>query len=486
MTGESSPGRREMDLRDFIEQLKQIGELREIEGADWNLEIGGITELMTARQGPALLFDNIKDYPRGFRVLSGFLNNPRLISSALAAPMKEISPLVRWVKERFAQMQPIKPIEVSNGPVLENIQEGDEVDLLRFPAPKWHEQDGGRYLGTGDLVIMKNPVGNWINVGTYRLQLLDRNTLGTYIAPGHHGNLIRQAYWSRGESCPVVAVFGIHPAIWIPSIQAFPWGTSELDMAGGLLGRPIEVIKGKHTGLLIPAYSEIAIEGECLPPGVESREEGPFGEWTGYYASGVQKAPIIKVNRVMYRNDPIITGAPPLKPPASAHSTHFFKAVCLWQELEDMGIPGIKGVWQMSAGGSKYFTVISLEQKYAGHAKQVATAAMSTPEGGYCGRFIIVVDEDIDPTNDGDVLWAVGTRCDPATSIDILRDCWTDPLDPLLTPEKRAERNFSSSRAIVNACRPFHWRDRFPRVSTVSNELKAELLNKWKELFVSM
>lgn len=474
-----------MDLREHIRQLKQIGELREVEGADWNLEIGGITELMTARQGPALLFDSIKGFPRGFRVLSSFLNNPRLIGAVFGAP-SELSTLVRAVKERFAQLKPILPREVSSGPVMENVQEGGEVDLLRFPAPKWHEHDGGRYLGTGCMVIMKDPVDNWINVGTYRLQLLDRNTLGTYISPGHHGNLIRAAYWSKGMSCPVVAVFGIHPLIWIPSIMAFPWGTPEFEVAGALLGRPVDIIRGKYTDLPIPSYAEIAIEGECPPPAVESRDEGPFGEWTGYYASGVQKAPVIRVKRVMYRNDPIITGAPPLKPPSSAHSTHFFKSVCLWQELEDMGIPGIKGVWQMSAGGSKFLTVISLEQKYAGHAKQVATAAMSTPEGGYCGRFVIVVDEDIDPTNDGDVLWAVGTRCDPATDIDIVRDCWSTALDPRLPPNKRQEGDFTSSRAFINACRPYHWKEQFPRVSSVSDELKAEILNKWKELFGSL
>jgi len=147
-----------------------------------------------------------------------------------------------------------------------------------------------------------------------------------------------------------------------------------------------------------------------------------------------------------------------------------------------MGIPGIKGVWFLSPGGNRFFAVVSIEQRYAGHAKQVGTAAMSTPEGAYNGRFVIVVDDDIDPTNEADVLWAVATRCDPATSIDIVRDCWSTPLDPLIPPPKRQEKDFTSSRAILNACRPFHWKEHFPKVTTVSAALREQTRQKWKKV----
>jgi len=423
----------------------------------------------------------------GFSCVESFLNNSRQISTTFGYPFDlPALDLVRSVKEKLARLKPIPTEEVTDGPVLENIQEGANIDLFNFPAPKWHEADGGRYLGTGCMVIMRDPVDNWVNVGTYRLQLHDKDTLGSHISPGHHGRLIRENYWAKGESCPVVAVFGIHPLIWIPSILASPWGAQEFEIAGGLAGEPVKVIKGKYTGLPIPYNAEIAIEGECPPPEVESRQEGPFGEWPGYYASGSKMDPVIKIKRVMYRNDPIIVGAPPLKPPASGISTYFFRSVSVWQDLEDMGIPGIKGVWHMRGGGSRFFNVISIEQRYAGHAKQVATAAMSSPEGAYHGRFIIIVDDDIDPTNEGDVLWAVATRCDPATDIDIIRDCWSTPLDPTLTPEKRRERNFTNSRAILNACRPFHWKDQYPKVNRVSDALRGKVLKKWKDLFDSI
>ena len=476
-----------MDLRNFIEGIKSDGQLREVEGADWNLEIGAITEMVAEKDGPALMFDNITGYPQGYRVLSNFLNNSPHINRAFGFPADQPTlELLRAVKQKFNQMKPIPTQEVESGPVLENIQEGDDVDLLKFPSPWWHEADGGRYLGTGCMLIMRDPVDNWINAGAYRLQLHDRYTLGSHISPGHHGRLIRENYWAQGKSCPVVVVFGVHPLIWMTSILSYAWGIPELEVAGGLAGEAVKVIKGKYTGLSIPYDAEIAVEGECPPPDVEARPEGPFGEWPGYYASGERLNPVIKVKRVMYRNDPIIVGVPPLKPPASGVASHFLRSASVWDDLERMGIPGIKGVWHLRGGSSRYFTVISIEQRYAGHAKQVAMASMSSPEGAYHGRFTIVVDDDIDPTNEGDVLWAVATRCDPAMGIDIIRDCWSTPLDPTLTPEKRQAGNYTNSRAIINACRPYHWKDQYPKVNRASDEMRGKALNKWKELFSSL
>lgn len=267
-----------MDLRKYIEKLEQINELKLIEQADWNLEIGTITELSAELDGPALLFDKIKGYPEGHRILTNLISKPKQWAIMLGLPtnLSNIE-LVRLIKEKFKELKPIPPIEVSNGPILENVQEGEAVDMFSFPTPKWHEYDGGRYIGTGDMVIVRDPDANWVNVGTYRVQIHNKNTLGLYITPGHHGRLIREQYWARGKSCPVAVVFGAHPLVWFPASLSLPWGSSEYDTAGGFLGEPLKVVKGGYTGLPIPAYAEIAIEGECPPPDVESKEEGPFG-----------------------------------------------------------------------------------------------------------------------------------------------------------------------------------------------------------------
>ncbi len=469
-----------MDFRKYLADLDRLGELSRIDGADADLEIGVITELSDERNGKALLFDNIKGYPSGYRVAANMLASPRRMAATLGLPLEASSvELVYGIKEKFKSITHLPPVEVTDGPVLENVLEGNDADLLRFPAPKWHEEDGGRYIGTGDMVIMRDPKGGWVNAGAYRVQLHDRNTLGLYISPGHHGRFIRESYWAQNQSCPVAVVLGAHPLLWMPSCMGLAWGTSELDAIGGLFGEALPVVRGSHTGLPVPAYAEIAVEGECPPPGVESRLEGPFGEWPGYYASGARNEPVIKVKRLMYRNSPVILGVPPIKPPGSGSASYLLRAANVWRELEGLGIPGIRGVWNLRAGGSRYLAVVSVEQKYAGHAKQAGMAAMSGPEGAFQGRFVIVVDDDIDPSNVEDVMWAVATRCDPATSIEIVKNYWATPLDPVVPPEKRASGDLTGSRAIVLACRPFHWRKDFPRVNRASDELRRHTLKRW-------
>lgn len=473
-----------MDLRPFISQLESLGELQYVEGADWDLEIGTITELADERKGPALLFDCIKGYPAGYRIITNMVASSRRMAAAFGFPLDTSNvELVRQTKDRFAQLKPVAPVIVSKGPVLENAYRDGEIDLFKFPAPRWHEHDGGRYLGTGNMVIMRDPTRGWVNASTYRMQLHDRDTLGLFISPGHQGAIIRESYWSQGKSCPVAVVFGAHPLVWIPSFMAFPWGTEEYTIAGGLLGEPLQLITGQYTGLPIPAHAEIAIEGDYSPPEVESRLEGPFGEAMGYYGSGARPEAVVKVKRIMHRDDPVILGVPPLKPPANGAASHIMRASNIWYELERLGIPGIKGVWHMRAGGSKLIKVIAIEQKYAGHAKQVGMAAMAGAEGAGFARFVIVVDDDIDPSDDEDVLWAVATRCDPATAVEVIHGHVSTALDPALPPDKRAKRDFTNSRAIILATRPYHWRKEFPRVNKASDELRTRTMEKWGHLF---
>lgn len=473
------------DLREFIGKVRELDKVLDIDKAHWDLEVGALTEITAkSQESPALLFDNIGDYPRGYRVLTNFLSTPRKAAMALNMPLdaKPVELTKLW-KERIKSITPVPPREVSDGPVLENVLEGQDVDCMRFPAPKWHERDGGRYLGTADIVIQRDlDDSNWTNLGTYRVQLQSKDVLSLFIVPGHHGMTIARKYWSRGIPCPVAMVFGLEPAVWIAATHTVPQGMSELGYAGWMRGEAVEVIRGEKTGLPIPATAEIAVEGDLFSPEETGLLEGPFGEWPGYYASAAERQPIVKVKRIMFRNDPIILGAPPLKPLAT-HTPDIaldFGSARLWQYLEAAGVPDVCGVSRYIAGQNyAFFFVISIRQRYAGHARQAAHAALGSYTGAGLGRFIIVVDDDVDPANIHEVLWAVGTRCDPASSIDILKGCLSSPLDPRIEPEKRAQGNWTSSKAIIDACRPFHWRNDFPPVNEISESLKAKVLERW-------
>lgn len=476
------------DLREFIEAARVLRDVKDIHGAHWDLEIGALTEIFAARESfPLLLFNQIPGYPPSYRVASNLLNHPRRIAlaSGMQPDLSKREMVYRW-KQLLKALKPIPPQTVAEGPILENIRAGEKVDMTLFPTPRWHELDGGRYIGTACCVINADPDDRWINVGIYRVQVHDQKTLGLYISPGHHARIIREKYWARGKACPVAVTFGQDPLLWLAAGQSVPFGVSEYDYAGALRRAPVEVIRGEWSGLPISAGAEIAIEGEVPPPQEETRVEGPFGEWPGYYAHGAREEPIIRVKRLYFRNDPIIAGAPPIKPPVLTFGVPI-GAAAIWDYLEKADVPDVRGVWCFvggsAPGGGAPFIVISIKQRYHGHAQQAAIAALGCRAGNYHGRFIVVVDDDIDPADLGEVIWAISTRCDPKSAITIVDGSWSTPLDPAMPPEKKEARDFTNSRAIINACRPYAWMDRFPAVNALSPELRKKISEKWaKEL----
>ncbi len=469
------------DLREFIKRAEELGQVNNVEGADWHLEIGSITELQqSVPNAPLLLFDKIKDYKAGYRIITDFINTELLIDLAMGFPLEARGiDLVRLWRDKFKEgIQHIPPVDVKTGPVMENVHMDDQVDLFEFPTPKWHELDGGRYIGTGVLVIQRDPDDGWVNIGTYRTQIHDKTTATIYISPGKHGDVIRKKYWNRGQNCPVAVVCGVEPLLWMTGPTSLSVGAGEYEYAGGLRKKPVEIVKGPITGLPIPAGAEIVLEGELLPPGVDDRLEGPFGEYTGYYASGARNEPAFKVKCIMHRNEPIITGHPPLVGKYHIECKSYSNAASLWCEL-DKHVPGIKGVWFYHESGSEGIEVVSVKQMYAGHAKTAGLFAAGFHTEAEACRWVIVVDEDIDPSNYGDLIWALGQRCDPINSIDIIRGLCNNPLNPMTSPEERSKRNFTHSRAIVLACKPYDWINEFPIPNRSSLESLKQTKEKW-------
>jgi len=467
------------DLRDWIERSQEIGEILSISGADPHLEVGALDEYAFREfaGGPAILLDQLKGYNPAYRILLNQLTSvPRIALTLNFQDPGSKMDLVRLWRKRV-QSVGLLPVErVNHGPVTENIQEGAEVDLLQFPAPLWHEEDGGRYLGTGSLTITRDPGSGWVNVGTYRAMVHDRNKLGLYISRIKHGRRHLEKFWARGEACPVVLSFGQDPLLFLASSMPLPADVNELEYAGGIRGKPVKVIQGELTGLPIPAAAEIVIEGEIYPN--ESLPEGPFGEWTGYYASATRDEPVVHVKRLMHRNQPIITGEPPLRPP-NAHTfwRTFFKSALIWNDVEAAGIPDVRGVWLDEAGGANLLMVIAIKQRYPGHALQSAVVASQCGAGITLNRYVIVVDDDIDPTDRDQVLWAMATRSDPERSIQILRRCFSSALDPAISPEQPRLH----SRAMIDACKPFERLQQFPPEITTNHAMFDQVKAKWGE-----
>ena len=480
MTKEQRDVEAALDLRAFTARLEQAGKLKEIGGAHWDLEIGALTEIAAeSGEGSALLFDAIPDHPEGYRVLSNVLRSPEADALALGMP-PDVRGLdvVQAVKGRLQILTPVPPDEIGESPLLENVAFDGDVDVLKFPTPKWHADDGGRYIGTFTATVCRDPDTGYVNVGTYRVQVHNENTVGVWMIPGKHGDLITRKYWARGESCPVAVVCGLPPGMMTASAVGIPWNMSEYDFLGGLLETPVPVIKGSRTGLPVPAFADIVLEGHIPPPEQETHEEGPFGEWPGYYASGSRQAPVVKVEAVYHRNDPIITGDPPLRTFLNSETHKYIRSANIWSSLERAGIPEVQGVWFPRQG--RFMVTVAIKQRYSGHAKQAGYGVLATRDGGRDVRMVIVVDEDVDITNVGEVLWAMSTRWDPRSDSEVL-DVAASILNPRLSPEDKQRRELTTSCMVVDACRPYSWKDAFPKISAVSADYKAQVRAKWAD-----
>jgi UbiD family decarboxylase len=464
------------DLRGWLAALRAAGEVQEVKGADREREIGGIVDIYMRKMGnPAVLFDDIPGYPRGYRILANILTSVRRINLTLGLPIDGSAiELVSFWRKYMKDAPNISPVTVTSGPLLENVYSAKDVNIQTIPTPRWHEHDGGYYIGTGCMVIMQDPDTGWINYGAYRVQSHGPAVATVMCSKGKHGDLIKRRWHELGKPCPIAVVAGMHPALFMVAGLEIPYRKNEYDVAGGLIGEPVEVIKGPATGLPIPAQAEIAFEGFVHPDDV--LDEGPLGEWTGYYAGGKKKEPAIRIETFMHRSEPILLGAIPGVPPDDdSFYRGTYRSGAVWNQLEAAGIPEVKGVWAHPAGGSRLWLTVAIRQLYGGHSKQAGIIASQCHAGAYANRVVVVVDDDIDPADMDQVVWAMCTRMEPREGIEILRGCWSTVLDPMAysTDDPR------NARIVIDACKPWSLRGTFPVVARSSTELDAAIRAKW-------
>ncbi len=473
------------DLRDWLAAVEAAGELRVVRGADWNLEIGTLCELDYRLPRPwALLFDDIPGYPSGWRLLAAACASPARLGLALRlGPEWTTLRLVEALRGQFSRWADraadYPPIWVDDGPVAECIQEGEDVNLEAFPAPLWHEEDGGRYIGTGCLFFSRDPDTGWVNAGTYRMQLHDRKRLGLFALSGKHARIHLDKYAARGEPCPVSVSLGHDPLFALLGGLEVPYGVSELNYAGAIAGEAVEVLKGPITSMPLLARAEIVLEGWIYPG--DTYPEGPYGEFHGYYSAAEAPQPVIHVERVLHRREPILLGSPPGRPPHDySYWVSILRSAVVFDALVDAGVPDVQAVWQHECGGARMLLVVSIKQRYPGHARQAGHVAAQCRGGAQVGRYVIVVDEDIDPTDLEQVMWAVATRSDPIRDIDFIARAWGSQVDPqhVTLPDG----GLMNSRAIIDACRPYEFRHVFPHTVGASPELLARTRVKWASL----
>lgn len=475
------------DLREWLLEVEKMGELAKIEKeVDWNEEMSAITYLVGKKKGgPALLFENIKGYPNGYRVLTNILSsslNRIALTFGLPLGLSELE-MIRRVKDLLKNSIQPKIVDEKKAPVNENIVVGEDVDITMFPALKMWPLDGGRYIGTADVVITKDPETGRINLGTYRQMIINKNQVGFYISPGKDGFLDREKWWAQGKACEVISVYGVDPLTFVCGATGFPHNLSEYEVIGGIMGMPIEVCKGITTDLLYPANSEIVIEGISSPNNLQP--EGPFGEFQGYYGRPGGPTPVIEIKAIHFRNNPILTAALMADYPSCEQNVFFgiVRSAKIWDDLERMGVPGIRGVYSVPcAAGGFGMVCVSIEQRRPGHAAQVLALAAQCTAAAYYTKWIVVVDDDIDPTDIEQVIWAMSTRCSPSDDIDILRNTWSTYLDPTKNPP---EERLYGSKTLINACKEHKYLKAFSKRTRLRRSTYEKVQQKWTKYGLS-
>lgn len=461
------------DMRDFIQEAEANGMLKRIQAeVDWDLELSHIAKLNEEKQGPALLFENVKGYDSP--VITSVCTTTQRLALIMGMPLDStlVDLMREWVKKNEKQ---IPPKWVDGGPCKENIMKGEDVDLFRFPVPKFYPMDGGRFFGTAHFVVTKDPDSGWVNLGTYRLQLLDKNHLGTQFIKGKHSDIMLKKYQAMGKPMPVAAVVGCDPLLFLMGAARLSAFQSEYDFAGSIRERPIEVVKCETNDLPVPATAEIVVEGEVDAD--KFMPEGPFGEYTGYY-SGVGTDPrnFIDVQCVTYRNNPIFWGTTVGRAVTDTHMTMALTyGATLWQQLVNMRIPGIQAVYCPPEGSGRFLAIISLKQMYPGHADQVLTAAVSTEMGAYGLKTVIVVDDDIDPWDIPRVMYALSFRFQP-NRCQIIKRGRSTPLDPSLPINARE----ITGRLLLDATIPYEWKEK-PIPIQLDEETVKKVESMWSE-----
>ncbi len=445
-------------------------------------ELSAITLLASQRgNSPALLFENLAGNNSDIRILTNILGSSKERFALTVGLDPSLSTKDMIAESRQLMKKKIPPIMVpkSSAPVNEIIETGNNIDLTRLPVPKFWPNDGGPYIGTANVTITRDHKTDVLNAGVYRQQLFNSNKVGLVMAPGRHGRRNCEAAWVQGRPAEVVVAYGMDPALFLAATQSFGPYESELDYAGGFMNGPVELTEAEFVSLPIPANAEFVIEGLVYPDEIEM--EGPLGEFHGFYSGQAEPASIITVKAIHRRRRPILTAALMADYPSCEIGAYhvILRSARILDNLEKMGVPGVLGAYAHPAAASGYgFVVVSLKQAYPGHAAQVLALTAQCPAAVYATKWIVAVDEDVDPTDIDQVLWAITTRADPNTDIDILRNTFSFPSDSSLPPDAR----FYGSKALINACKPHRYLSELPQRSLLRRSTYDGVAHRWNEL----
>ncbi|MFC5720952.1 UbiD family decarboxylase [Streptomyces gamaensis] len=452
------------DLRAYIDALKDLGDLTEItEPVDEVLELGALVRRTTETCGPARLFTSVQGAAPGFRALGA----PAALSSLPGKRMARVAlglglPATATLREIVEVITdgldktPIAPQLIDDAPVFQNTLDGERATLDRFPTPLLHQDDGGRYVNTYGTLIVRTPDGSLTNWSIARIMQIDGRHMSGIVGPQQHLGMIWHEWAKLGKPMPFALVQGPEPAVSVISGTPLPTGVPEGPYLGGYFGEPIEVVRCRTSDLEVPASAEILIEGHVSPH--RDFDEGPMGEFPGYMPRGTTRQPTYTIEAISHRDDPIWPVVAEGYPTDEYHSvTGTGNAVSALAGLRKAGLPVATALMPFEA--ANHVLVVTALADWRARMPGVSSIEFARRVGRVLdtvhGRTKIpktyLLDDDFDPSDPSQLLWALATRVHPADRR-VIREGRILNLLTCFTAEETA--NGHGALAIHDALRP--------------------------------
>ncbi len=458
------------DMRDYLATLIQRDLVKRVRReVDHNWEVACLAKWMyqalpTDRRF-GLYFENVKGST--IPVVTGALGAcPESVAIALQCDIDQIND-----KVVSALRNPIKPRVVETALCQETVFTGSQASLDKLPIVTWTPgKDKAPYLTT--IVVTRDHDTGAANMAVYRTMVRDSGSVVVNLSPGRQGTRNVQTWTEKGKKAPIAWVIATEPAVHLATVANLPYGRDEIELAGGLKGEPIDLVRCRTIDLLVPANAEIIVEGEIAPGDLD--DEGPFGEFAGYMGQ-VDKRSVARVTALTHRRDPIYYGYTSQMPPSESTTIQsLMNAGVILQTLRDhVGEQAVHDVWiDLTFGGLLAHGVVAMTPQFPGHGKRVGRAIADMT----LLKRVTVVDVDVDIRDPSHVDWALNSRFSPQRDTVIIDDVYVPlQIDPSV---RDARGNVSQgSKLILDATQKI---DSGP-FSLPPKDMMMKALDVWKE-----
>lgn len=485
------------DLRQYIEALRALDEIQEIAApVSLNLEVGAIIRRCCETGAPAPLFNAFSDHPSGFRILGApaATSARRDLELVRAAASLELPPTASGldIAEAIASsldLDAVQPVIVDDASCFENVATGGDVDLSRLPVPLLHDGDGGRYLNTFGCIVARTPDGGWTNWSIARMMLVDGKRMTGLVSPEQHIGMVAKSWADIGKPMPFALALGVEPSIPFICAMPLPAHVDEAARLGALMRRPIKTVRCRTVDLEAPASAEILIEGHLHLD--QTTKEGPMGEYAGYVpVEPAMNGPVYHVSAMSHRNNailPVVAAGEPAEENHTVWGTAISAQIL--HELRAAGIP-TTAAW-IPFQAALHWLVVTVPRDWRrrtgidtaqAFCQKIGETIFKTKAGAVIPK-VIVLNDDVDPTNLKELTWAFATRCHPFLGHAVFDHIGSSPLLAYL---RHSEKISSTTGKIVYNCLPpDEWGEALPIRASFRHGYPPEIVDRvrrrWSE-----